>query len=254
MSRKGLYYLKHVSLSGDENIIRLEDEDGKIKKSFPLSTIDAITTDFDNMKSLLEFISEKNKPKKNSNFDITDGYLYIEYHHNNKVKILNIVFSDNEEIREVSKKCKGGYKIKKDSKLTSLAYKLINIRKNETDIYNYLRNNYYVNSYLTNIINSYLFNTSDNYQNLSEAIKYKAELINKLTEYKTFRDISFGINNYYKQKNNHEIQKLKAIKDSIIENFYSEFDDNKDLNSEKVKKILPPKGAQLKFSDIGFDI
>ena len=89
MSRKGLYYLKHVSLSGDENIIRLEDEDGKIKKSFPLSTIDAITTDFDNMKSLLEFISEKNKPKKNSNFDITDGYLYIEYHYNNKVKILS---------------------------------------------------------------------------------------------------------------------------------------------------------------------
>ncbi len=235
---RGIYSLKHKSLDGVISTVRIKDKNGKLKENFPLTTIDALTTMCDNMKDLLELIREINKPKKNSNDDMSDGHFYIEYKNNHEVKTLNVVFSDNIVISELSKTYDGLYRMPKNKTVSIWAYKLIKIRMQSPELYKYLKDHNYIDSYLSELAGYYIFYAGEDYQNPVEANRYMKEIIAKLESYKTFRDFNVGIYNYDK------VKELKALKKQII-------GDEPEIEKVKTKTL---KGTQLKFSDIGYDI
>ena len=238
---KGIYSLKHISLDGEETTFRMKDKNGKIKDHFPLTTIDALTTECNNMEELLLKTRFLNIPKRNSSDTWLDGYFYIEYLNNNKVKKLDIAFSENALIHEISTTYKGYYYIPKDNRIKKTAYKIIKIRVTEPKLYDYLRHNSYLDTYLSELIGQFIAYNNEDYQNIKEADRILNIIIAQLSQYKKFRDLTIGINNYYKETKYQE----QTSKQS----------NNQENNSEKqkVKKIMPPKGSQLSFTDIGYN-
>lgn len=235
---RGIYSLIHVSDDGTESTFRIKYQDGKIKDHFPLTTLDYLTTKCKNMEELLLVTRAVNFPKKNSKDNWIDGYFYIQYKNNHETKKLDVVFSDNELIHETAAKNNGKYTMDKSKIFKTYAYKLIKIRKNQPELYNYLKENGYLGRYLSELIGRYLFYYNNNYQNINESDRAINEIAAKLLEYKVFRDLIVGKYNYEKEK---EIKQNGNEEKEVTE-------------TQKVKKLLPPKGTQLSFNDIDYNL
>ena len=200
------------------------------------------------MEEFLILARKLNNPKRNSYDDWSDGYCYIRYRNEGLNKRLPIVFSDNLVISELSKNYEGKSVMKGERNVTLWAYKAADIMRNHPFLYTYLRHNNYINSYLAMLIEEYVFFTGENYQNPDEADIRLTMIKTKLSEYKTFRDLVVGIDQYKKEKEareerQKEIERLKAVRETLVEEF---------IEPEIVERIEPEKGRQMSFSDIGF--
>ena len=251
--KKGIYSLVHESLDGTKkSYLRMLDDEGKLKEKFPLTTLDALTTSCENMKELLIYARTLHNPKKNSTDNWLDGTFYIEYKYDGEIKTLDVVFSDNLLISQMAVAHEGEYYMKNEINTYVMARRLIDIKKHNSDLFNYLKEKGYMGKDIPRLIDEYLNYDNDNYHNVNEAIRVRDIIKNKLEEYKLFRDINVGIYNYNKEKEiRQKIETLKEAKTQLINEFGPV---EEKPSEEKVKRILPPKGSQLSFNDIGHNI
>ena len=244
---RGLYTLIHVSEDSKiKSTFRMQDENGKIKDKFPLTTLDALTTRCQNMEELLLLTRELNIPQKNSKDEWLDGYFYIEYKNNHEIKQIDIVFNNNILIQKLSTENEGKYELPKDIGLRIFAYKIIKIRKTDHELYTYLIEKSYLSKHLSDLFGKYLAFHNEEYQNNEESQRILNIIVNHLREYKKIRDLIVGIYNYQMK------QKINSME--IDNQTYRRSGQEITAEKQKVKRIMPPKGTQLKFDDIGLDL
>ena len=176
-----------------EEIIKETKQYYKHKK-FSLSIIDAFTTQFETEEQLKHYLSKKLDLKVNS--------IQIIYKENKQVKKAPIVFSDQQEIKELSNDNFGSYQIKEKSQ-TKMINRLFNLKKSSKIIYDFLTDQRYIGKKLKEDIEKcYNFEGSKkDYQFLEDKLR------NRLS-YKSYRDICEGIKElhdltkpYYKEEN-----------------------------------------------------
>ena len=230
-AKKGLYSLKYGIGSADDITVRIKCGEGIVKEKRALSQWDALTTQCENEEELLELIRTIHVPKRNSKDELIDGHFYISYKNSGEIKMLDVAYSDNEVIKEVSKAYEGKYDIEGASQVKKLAKKLIYIYSKKDPLYQYLTKGHYIDEELSYYLGQYVAYTSDEYYNTNEAYAYFKLITARLKRYKTFRDITYEIHRYNKKI---ELQNSSKKDASLTE-------------KQKVKTLIPPKGTQMRL-------
>lgn len=190
---KGIYTLKHLSVLDKVEtdityIIKNEDE-------LELTEIDNFTGQFENPQQLLFYLQKLGFKFYNSKF-------FIEYQSNHKTKKIDLIFSDQDLVKEFAYNNLGSYKVKRDSLYYYYLNKTIMDYSNNPEMFYYLRKGKY--------ITRWLYENIALYENCKESDSSVAHICldrirEELSDYQNIRMIEIGKKEYkslmeFKQK------------------------------------------------------
>ncbi len=203
-NRANRYSLVSIDMFGNTKTIEIA-YNGKVMSKLPLATIDRMTTNYN---SESEFLSEL----MNIGYDF--GHLYIEYRVNRETKYIDVAYADNIEIAEESTYREeainsGKEEPKRSKNVIELSYKLINIQRRHKKLWSYLQLKNYISSKLVLLIATYNY-FIDTEVNENDILEYYQDITREISNYRVFRDISYGINEYEKHlKKENKAKKYK---------------------------------------------
>ena len=202
---KKLYTLKHNSvLDGVETVIPFLMRNGETNNTLTLTEIDSYTTLFENSFDLMQ---ELNK----LGYNFYNSHFFIEYRHNHQSKKTELIYSNQDVLRQFALENLGESKVKSDIIFHRYLYNLIQESKIEPEMLLYLRDNNFISSWLKHNIEEYNY-----YKDIdTEASHINITRIKKeLKSYKTIRDIEIGKKEYEKYK--HFKQQMEERKKTLV--------------------------------------
>lgn len=183
----GLYSLIARNLETNEFVILpIQDRRTKeIRKKMNISSLDDLTTGFENEQALIDYLYEK-KHIKSKNFDV-----FITYKNDGKQKFLQPLYKEYEYFRGLTQESET--KIDPRNQYFIYYQDIIFAELNKPEVRNYILNecpNLYEKT-LEHINLSYYSKT------LEEVNYFKRKVITDLTNYRIIRDIVMNINEFY---------------------------------------------------------
>ena len=208
---KKLYTLKHDSvLDGVETVIPFTSENGEENNTLTLTEIDAYTTLFESSFDLMNRLNSIGYNFHNSHF-------FIEYHYNHQRKKTNLIYSDQELLRQFAINNLGKNTVKCDITFNRYLYSLTEEASEDPELLKYLRANNYISEWLKQNIEEY---------NVYKSIDMEMAHINisrikkELKSYKAIRDIEIGKKEYEKYKQFKKQEEEKNVKKKIKTKHY----------------------------------
>lgn len=191
-NRANRYSLKHTDINGNETVIKIIYK-GKALSKLPLATIDNMTTKYANE---AEFLKEL------MSLGYENGHLSIEYRAQGETRTIDVAYSDQQVIARESELrenaiASGHEEPKKSKNVTDLVSKIIDIQRNEKELWSYLQIRHYIRENFANLVDTFNI-LLDNKSNPNERIDYYYYIKNEIGQYREFRNIYMGIDEYNK--------------------------------------------------------
>lgn len=176
----------------------LNFENGISKSRFPLTILDAITSNFANDEELATALN-KMVPK------FYDGHFVIEYTKNKANLVdgaLYLVYNDMTFLSELARENIGASKLPKSSVAHYLRWFLDKV-KEDSEFLEYLSENEFIDAHFKRLVSEYLFYINS-FEKDAEAMVWKVEvdLVKKLMNYKVIRGIEIGRKHFELKKAN----------------------------------------------------
>lgn len=163
-----------------------------IRKKFPLTQIDALTTRLsgeDELKTLFEYLLKE---------ELTDGKFWIEYTIDKKNRRMRVAYADSENLKYLSNSNIGKTYVEMTYQYETYVNNLLFSFTANPSLYKYLLEKKYINKYVLNKIEEYI-NAKD--LESEELISYTFRKVKEaLTSYKIIRNIEDGIDEYKKRR------------------------------------------------------
>ena len=189
--RANRYSLKLITFDKEEIIIPI-NYNGETLEKMPLSKIDLMTTHYSE-NELKDTLISLGYPK---------GNLFIEYKVNGQIKTLNVVYNDISEITEEckfreSELAKGNKEPKISENVILLFYKLLKAERYNKKLWSHLQRKKHIWTNITLAVATYNY-LIDIKADEEELLYYQNETLKIIGDYKKYRDIYCGIDEFYK--------------------------------------------------------
>lgn len=165
------------------------------KNNVGLSLIDSLTSKFKDETKLLDKLYEKGY------INFSNGDIFIIYKYNNEIKNIEVLYRELGGV-PLSIDSENPSKINWETDYGKKFYDTFFRLLKDTDFRKKIYYDDRFNKYLTEKIRDFYNSTSEN-----KAIDYKMEIKELLTRYREFRNVSFFINTYFKNKENSNYEK-----------------------------------------------
>ena len=240
MASKDRYSLVFHAKDGEKKLIVINLKDSK-RTNFALTEIDYITSLFPDADTLASFVGIPAE-------ECEKGYFAVEYKSNNRLKSLELVFSNMTFLKELAEKNLGKSKVSKESITIYMRWFLNKINK-DPEFLKYISTHRYTNSYFKDALSNYLsLKNSDDKDAQSVAWKAEIRLKKEFMRYKTVRGLEVGRRNYELEKENKMVPR-NPDELTPLEQAQREYELNhpKKVKKRKPRKLDPREGQMALF-------